>query len=119
MKNKADKFNSGKSQWSLVHFTSLLPLVRVLEAGAAKYSRNNWMKGLTKEECLDSMQRHFIELKEGNEYDEDTGVHHIGGVLVNAMFYSFHHVKDVIKPGIVWVDKLNNLEKIYKNYKHK
>ena len=32
------RYNQGKPKWSLVHFKSLEPLVRVLEYGAHKYS---------------------------------------------------------------------------------
>lgn len=33
---KAMRFNDGKLQWSLVHFDSLKPMVKVLEFGAKK-----------------------------------------------------------------------------------
>ena len=38
MVEKALRYNQGKPKWSLVHFQSLEPLVRVLEYGAHKYS---------------------------------------------------------------------------------
>ena len=44
-KEMADRFNAGKLQWSMVDFKSLEDMVRVLEFGAKKYSRDNWKKG--------------------------------------------------------------------------
>lgn len=38
MTEKSLRYNQGKPKWSLVHFQSLEPLVRVLEYGAHKYS---------------------------------------------------------------------------------
>ena len=38
MVEKALRYNQGKPKWSLVHFQSLEPLVRVLEYGAHKYT---------------------------------------------------------------------------------
>lgn len=35
---KALRYNEGKLQWSLVHYKSLEPMIRVLEYGAHKYS---------------------------------------------------------------------------------
>ena len=39
--DKALRYNDGKLQWSMVDFDSLEGLVRVLEYGAKKYSKNN------------------------------------------------------------------------------
>lgn len=44
MNEKADRFNEGKPKWSLIPFSALEPMVRVLEFGANKYSPNNWKK---------------------------------------------------------------------------
>ena len=35
---KALRYNIGKPQWSLVHYESIEPMIRVLEYGAHKYS---------------------------------------------------------------------------------
>lgn len=36
--DKALRYNEGKPQWSLVHYKSIEPMIRVLEYGAHKYS---------------------------------------------------------------------------------
>lgn len=73
--------------------------MRVLEHGAIKYSEDQWRVGgdkMSKLDILDSLQRHVGKLidavrEEKSEIDE-SGVHHIGPIFANAMFYSYHHV---------------------------
>jgi len=86
---RADRYNSGKPKWSLVHFESLLPLVQVLEYGAVKYAPRNWMKPMPPEEILESMQRHLAKLFDGEQYDEESKLLHIGHIMCNAMFYTY------------------------------
>lgn len=87
--DKALRYNDGKPQWSLVDFDSLEPLVRVLEYGAKKYSKNNWKKGLDKQQILESLMRHLIKLMNNELVDEESQEQHIGHILANAMFYSY------------------------------
>lgn len=89
-KDKALRYNDGKPKWNLVHFESLLPLVRVLEFGAKKYSPNNWKKPMDTGEILNSMMRHLTALMDGEELDKESKLPHIGHLLCNAMFYSYH-----------------------------
>jgi len=84
------RFNEGKPKWTLVHFNSLIPLVRVLEYGAKKYAPYNWQKPMSRMDILDSMQRHMAKLIDGEENDDESGLPHIGHILANAMFYSYH-----------------------------
>lgn len=87
--DKATRYNAGKPRWSLVDHASLEPLVRVLEFGETKYGRWNWKKGLDKTEILESLYRHLICLIDGEEFDKETKLHHIGHIMSNAMFYSY------------------------------
>jgi hypothetical protein len=86
--NKADRHNKGKLQWHLVNMKALEPLVKVMESGAIKYGEDNWMKGLERKEILNSMQRHMNALREGELFDSESGLHHCGHILANAMFLS-------------------------------
>jgi hypothetical protein len=83
------RFNKSKPRWSLVHFKSLEPMIRVLEFGAKKYAPENWKKGLIKKEILESMQRHLGALIDGEEVDSETGISHMGHIQCNAMFYNY------------------------------
>lgn len=91
---KALRYNAGKLQWGLVHFKSLEPMVRVLEYGTKKYSKDNWKKGLDKTEILESMMRHIIALFEGENTDPESGELHIGHIMANAMFWQYFNEKE-------------------------
>lgn len=116
------RYNDRKPKWSLVDFKSLEPLVRVLEYGANKYSvylnedtgevikhselpedtsrftllesgRENWKLGLDKKEILESLLRHTFAILDGEDFDKESKLHHIGHIMANAMFYS-HYLND-------------------------
>ncbi len=91
---KALRYNEGKEQWGLVHYKSLIPMVKVLEFGAKKYSPGNWKKKMDRTKLLESAQRHLAALMDGEEIDPETGISHIGNLMCNAMFYSYHFVID-------------------------
>jgi len=90
---KSLRFNEGKPRWSLVHYESIVPMIRVLEFGADKYEAENWKKGLETKEILESMQRHLTSLMDGEEYDKESGISHMGHIQCNAMFYNYHKNK--------------------------
>lgn len=93
---KALRYNDGKPDWSLVDFHSLLPMVRVLEYGAKKYTvwevsgRENWKKPMDKKQILNSAMRHLIKLMEWIEQDEESWLPEVGHLMCNLMFYAYH-----------------------------
>lgn len=89
----SDRYNEGKPKWGLVHYESLVPMIKVLEFGAIKYSPENWKKGLDTKEILESMQRHLAALMDGEELDKESGISHMGHIQCNAMFYNYHKNK--------------------------
>lgn len=90
-KKKATRYNSGKLKWSLVSFQALKVLVNVLMFGADKYGPDNWKRGLVRSELLESMQRHLAALIDGEEFDCESELPHVGHIMANAMFYSYHY----------------------------
>lgn len=93
-KSQGLRYNDGKLKWTYVHFGSLEPMVKVLMFGAQKYEPFNWQKGLKKDEILESMQRHLGKLIDGEENDPESGLHHIGHIMCNAMFWSYMDKKE-------------------------
>ena len=92
------RFNQGKIQWTLMNYPSFEPMIEVLMYGASRYDRNNWMKACPKKmDLLDSLQRHFIEIKEDNGLtpviDHGSNLRSIGHLMCNAMFYSYWEQK--------------------------
>lgn len=91
---QAMRFNEGKLQWDLVDFESLNDLVRVLEKGATKYSKDNWKQGLPMREQCASMMRHLTALMSGEINDPESGLPHWAHIQCNAMFMAHtmkHH----------------------------
>jgi hypothetical protein len=69
-------------------------MIRVLEFGSAKYSADNWKKGLNREEVLESMQRHLDALFDGEEEDSESKISHIGHIMCNCIFYVYHQARN-------------------------
>ena len=90
---KALRYNEGKPKWSYVHYASLEPMIRVMEFGAKKYAPKNWQNQMDTTEILESMQRHLAALMDGEEFDKESGLPHMGHIQANAMFYNFHKAK--------------------------
>lgn len=91
---KALRYNSGKAKWSYVHFKSLLPMVKVLEKGAIKYAPFNWMKPIPLKEIEESAMRHLTAIMDGELVDSETNELHIGHLMCNCLFWSYHYNKN-------------------------
>lgn len=90
LKVAGERFNGGKLKWSLLPFSSLEPLVRVLEYGAEKYAPHNWKKGLPYTEVCESLLRHTYAFMEGEDIDEESKQKHLGHMMANVMFLSWY-----------------------------
>lgn len=90
LENKSLRYNENKPHWALVDFKSIEPMVKVLEYGTLKYSRDNWKKGLDTTEILESLSRHLFALMSGEEVDSESQLPHIGHIMCNAMMYQYH-----------------------------
>ena len=68
-------------------------MLEVLEKGADQYGEKNWQGGLHREEILESAQRHLTALMKGEEIDQDQRfkTYHAANLMVNCMFYLYHH----------------------------
>ena len=89
LNNRGLRFNDSKPKWSLVPQTALIPMVRVLEFGATKYTPYNWMKGLSVTEICESLKRHLDAFMEGENTDKESLLSHIGHIQCNALFLSW------------------------------
>lgn len=95
--DQADRFNEWKREWHLLDFESLEPMIKVLEYWKDKYSADNWKKWFPKEQLLNSLQRHVVEVYKGNELDEESKQHHMAHIMCNAMMYIYHTNNNTFK----------------------
>ena len=67
-----DKFDNGKPDWTLIPWVALEPVVKVLEFGAAKYSRDNWKHvSNARRRYLAAAYRHLNAISDGEWIDND------------------------------------------------
>lgn len=90
MSSEAARFNVGKLRWSLLEYSSLESLVRVLEFGAQKYDDENWKKGMKFTQVFNSLMRHLISWRKGEDVDSESGENHLSHVMANAMFLLYY-----------------------------
>lgn len=72
------KFDGGKLDWTLMPFDALEPVVRVLELGAKKYARDNWLHvENSTHRYTKALMRHVVAYVMGEENDPETGEPHL------------------------------------------
>lgn len=89
------RFNAGKPELSMIleAINALTGGARVLTKGAVKYSRGNWLKGLSHTQIADSLLRHLMAWLNGEDVDPETGEYHVDHVFVNALFLAEMRVR--------------------------
>lgn len=85
------KFDGGKLEYGLLPPHALREVVKVLTFGAQKYERDNWQHVPdSKRRYFDALQRHVWAWKEGEQYDPESGIHHLAHAMCCLMFLYEH-----------------------------
>jgi hypothetical protein len=87
---QALRYNSGKIRLSLVPPSLVRYVGAVLTYGAEKYDAHNWRKGFNWSSIMDSLERHYVAIKSGEDFDEESGLPHIAHLDCNAAFLTEH-----------------------------
>lgn len=82
---KADRYNENKPDLGLLAPNAILHLGAVYSYGAKKYAPDNWRKGLTYRACLASGLRHVFAFLAGENYDKESGLHHLAHAAWNCL----------------------------------
>lgn len=69
---------------SLIPVEALEIMGRLYGFGEQKYAAHNWRKGYEWSKSYDSLQRHAGAFWRGEDYDEETGLPHLAGVVFHA-----------------------------------
>ena len=79
---------------------------RGLGYGAKKYAPNNWRRGMKFSEVLSALERHLHDLKDGEFFDQDSGLLHTDHMACNLGFLmeflerpEFQQFNDLFKRG--------------------
>lgn len=85
--NDALRSNTGKPQlgYLLTFPNAIRALARVMEYGREKYALYNYLRGAPTSQYVDCLLRHLTAWHEGEDLDAESGVHHIGHVVFNAL----------------------------------
>lgn len=76
------KFDAGKSQYGLLPAYALEENVKVLTIGAKKYEPDNWKRVPDgPRRYFDAAQRHLWAFHRGEQFDPETGCHHLAHAL--------------------------------------
>lgn len=86
MENKGIRFNEGKTRHDLTPAFAQEQYARVLTKGLGKYDARNWENGMEWSKVLSSLERHLIAIKDGEDFDKETGLLHSAHIMCNAAF---------------------------------
>lgn len=78
-------------EYALIPVEPLAEVARVYGYGAKKYAPNNWRLGYSWSLSYSAMQRHLNAFWRGEEYDSESGLHHLAHVTFHAfslMYFS-------------------------------
>ena len=87
-----EHYNKGKPAMEMVPFNALLSVADVMGYGETKYVRKspdelNYLhgKGVEPKELLAGAMRHIAKYMLGQEYDDESGMHHIAHAASDCM----------------------------------
>ena len=113
--NNADRFNTGKLDFTLLPTDALEAEARVWMVGEKKYSRDNWQKlwgDDTIPVVMASLLRHAFAIQAGELRDTETGEYHAAHIRCNAAMLIRHHnqsmdgrVADLLDQGLITMGK--------------
>ena len=89
----AMKFDSGKTDWSLMPFECIEEINKVLDFGARKYAAHNWRTGagFKYTRVLSSLLRHTFAWARGEDLDPESGLSHLAHMGCNVIFLLYYN----------------------------
>ena len=97
LKEAGKKFDKDKLDWTLLPWFPLEEVVKVMQHGAKKYGRNNWLYVLdSKQRYLAAGLRHLISYTRGEKNDPESGYHHLAHAVCCMLFIIYNEGTDAI-----------------------
>lgn len=89
------KNDNGKPMWSLLPFKAVNEIVKVLDFGANKYCRHNWVYVDDFENrYLSAALRHLAACGDGEDKDEESGLYHLAHAGACILFLLWKEIKE-------------------------
>ncbi len=84
------RYNTGKVQTREIDPSFILGIGEVLTKSREKYPEMNWALPTKLSTPYESLQRHLLQFWSGEDFDKDSGKHHLLHVATNVMFLYYH-----------------------------
>ncbi len=78
--------DADKRVWAFLPIDATEEVLRVLEYGAAKYSKANWTKGMDWSRPWNAAMRHQQAWLRGEDRDPESGINHLAHAIASLMF---------------------------------
>lgn len=85
LSEKATFKPSRKLRLHLVPWAAITEVAKVMDFGADKHGRYNWMQGGDWSELVDAAMRHLLAWVEGERVDPETGLSHLSHLACNVL----------------------------------
>jgi len=82
----ADRSPLQKIRFDLLPIAPLTEVAKVLTFGAYHYGDRNWEEGFSWSRCIGSVWRHFMKWCMGEDFDDESGLHHLAHAVANCFF---------------------------------
>lgn len=89
------RYDEGKTRYDLIPPEWEQALAEVLTAGAAKYAERNWERGMAWSKCVGCVRRHIFKWLRGEQYDDETGCHHLAHAAWNLLALMSYQLRDI------------------------
>lgn len=91
------RLDDGKERFDLLPPEALFALSALYTRGAKKYAARGWEEGMDWGRCFSALMRHAWKWMRGEDYDPETGAHHMIAVAWNAFALFTYHERKVGK----------------------
>jgi hypothetical protein len=95
--NDAVKLDDGKPRHDLLPPVAIDRVAEVLTRGAEKYGERNWEKGLKWGRLYAALHRHLTAFWSGEEFDPETGLHHMAHASCCSLMLLDHAVNPLMQ----------------------
>ena len=95
------KNDQGKPRWDLIHPLGMTEYIKVMTFGAQKYADDNWrtVEGARRRYFASAM-RHLIAWWSGEQYDQESGLHHLAHAICSIAILMEPELED---PNVVTI----------------